>query len=317
MKHAFRIFLFLFFFVVIYVFTLMFFSKFQINDKSLLQSISNYNVRAGVGGQTLRRFREINEVNNVDILFIGSSHTYRGFDPRIFASYGYTSYNMGSSAQTPLNTYFLLKRYLKQINPKLVVFEIYPLLLSKDGLESYFDLVTNIPISYNILEMAFAVKNPHALHILVKNQLDQLKAPLSSINQNEVENEIYISGGYCETKFTQNRGLTNILTKGKGSVKPSEKQIEYVRKIIKFVKEKCGSNIIIVTQPLPHEYVEATNNYFEITEKIAEIANEREVKYIDYNKIVKFNSMTDFFDNDHLTSSGVKKFNMLLLHDLK
>ena len=63
------------------------------------------------------RFNEVRLYENLDILFIGSSHAYRTFDPRFFNSMGLRTFNLGSTAQTPLNTYYLLKIYAKSLNP--------------------------------------------------------------------------------------------------------------------------------------------------------------------------------------------------------
>ena len=39
---------------------------------------------------------------NIDVLVLGSSHAYRGFDPRIFKKAGIKLFNFGSSGQTLL-----------------------------------------------------------------------------------------------------------------------------------------------------------------------------------------------------------------------
>ena len=79
------------------------------------------------------RLKEVKTVKNVDILFLGSSHTYRGFDTSIFHDCGYSAFNLGSSSQTPIQTLTLANRYLKQLNPKLVVLEVYPGNFTGDG----------------------------------------------------------------------------------------------------------------------------------------------------------------------------------------
>jgi hypothetical protein len=312
-KNGVKLLIFICLFIVSYVLVLIVLCKWQYNGKQFLQQITNYNVYAGGTGQTLRRFRDIDNASNIDILFLGSSHTYRGFDPRIFASHGYTSFNMGSTSQTPLNTYYLLKKYFRQLHPKLVVLEVYPLLLSKDGIESFYDLVTNSPISYEMTEMALALKNPHAVHILVKNGLERLRTPLLTINQNEIPNENYIPGGYCETKLTKNKSE---FLKERTTVAVSETQLTYLIKIIHLL-DKSQIKLVIVTQPLPREYCETISNYNDITNKISLLAKDHQVLYIDYNnKKVDFNTNTDFYDKDHLTSAGVIKYNKLLINDL-
>lgn len=312
MKNIFKTASYVLVFVLVYLFTLLMLSKLKIGGAPLLQTITKYNIDAGGWGQTLKRFREIENIKNIDILFLGSSHTYRGFDPRVFATHGYTSFNMGSSGQTPLNTYYLLSKYFKQLHPKLVVFEIYPLLLSKDGIESYYDLVTNLPFSYELAEMAFAVKNPHTIHVLVKSILARLKSPLDSVNQSEILNETYVAGGYCESNLTINNSK---FSKSIDSITISKIQIQYLHRILKHVLDS-QVKILIVTQPMPLELLQKISNYGDVTSIISKIAKEHNVMYIDYNMAVKFDTSKDFYDNDHLTSSGVVKFNKLLLKDL-
>ena len=108
----------------------------------------------GPGGHLKTRIRDLATCSDVDVLFLGSSHAYRGFDPRIFMKYGIKSFNLGSSAQTPIQTEILLKRYLNSLKPKLVVYEVYPSTLSLDGVESALDLIANDRIDFPIIKMA-------------------------------------------------------------------------------------------------------------------------------------------------------------------
>ena len=58
------------------------------------------------------RIKDIRNYRNVDVLFLGSSHCYRTFDTRFYRSQGISCFNLGSSNQTPVQTYVLLKAYL-------------------------------------------------------------------------------------------------------------------------------------------------------------------------------------------------------------
>ena len=102
------------------------------------------NLRYYIGYFNALKFRigEIPGHKNTDILFLGSSHAYRSFDPRIFSHYGYSTLNLGSSAQTPVQTNMLLEKYLDVIKPGLIVYEVYPFTFSLDGLESCLDILS-------------------------------------------------------------------------------------------------------------------------------------------------------------------------------
>ena len=68
----------------------------------------------GVGRINLR-VNDILQYDTLDILFLGSSHTFMSFDPRIFKENGFHSFNFGSLAQSPIQTEYLYNRYAKTI----------------------------------------------------------------------------------------------------------------------------------------------------------------------------------------------------------
>jgi len=64
----------------------------------------NLNYKIGAGGHMYSRLQDIHRTSNIDILILGSSHAYRGYDPRIFNKHGFSMFNLGSSAQSPIQT---------------------------------------------------------------------------------------------------------------------------------------------------------------------------------------------------------------------
>ena len=106
--------------------------------------------------------QSLDTINQCSILFIGSSHCYRGFDTRIFDSAGLRSLNLGSTSQTPIQTQMLLDKYLERINPALVIYEVNPIAFSNEGVESSLDFINNTDISVATAIMAFKVKDIRA-----------------------------------------------------------------------------------------------------------------------------------------------------------
>ncbi|MCX6267461.1 MAG: hypothetical protein NTW16_08910 [Bacteroidetes bacterium] len=121
-------------------------------DKNIL-------TKTGEGGYTHTRMKEMKTIGHVDILVIGSSHAYRGFDPRIFASKGIKIFNLGSSAQTPIQTEILVKEHIDRLKPKLVIFEVFPGVFTNDGVESSLDLITNSDINIGTVMMTLRINN--------------------------------------------------------------------------------------------------------------------------------------------------------------
>ena len=62
--------------------------------------------------------------DTVDVLFLGSSHTYASFCPQVlYDEYGITSYNMGMGNQNLILSYYWLKEALRTQSPSAVVVE--------------------------------------------------------------------------------------------------------------------------------------------------------------------------------------------------
>src|SRR5690606_20440173 len=129
--------LFVFFSAGIYLLLLILFG--ELFPPQITKNLSYENVRAG---HLQTRLGEADTTTHVDILVLGSSHAYRGYDPRIFQERGYRIFNLGSSAQTFLQTEVLMKRYIDSMRPKLVIFDVYPTLFSSDGVESSLELIS-------------------------------------------------------------------------------------------------------------------------------------------------------------------------------
>ncbi|KXA17705.1 hypothetical protein [Fusobacterium nucleatum] len=66
--------------------------------------------------------------DSVDLLFVGSSHSYCTFNSRLFDHYlKCNSLNLGTSSQPLSVTYSAILEILKRQNPKVVIIEVYPI----------------------------------------------------------------------------------------------------------------------------------------------------------------------------------------------
>src|SRR5688572_16583258 len=130
----------------LYVFVLALFANITLPKTVAARIQKSSNLTLGVlypGGNTLERHRELAQRGPVDVLFVGSSHSYRSFDPQWFKDRGVTTFNMGTTAQAPVNSYYLLERHLKKLAPKTVVYVLFWGVMSGDGIESFLDLSKN------------------------------------------------------------------------------------------------------------------------------------------------------------------------------
>ena len=281
--------------------------------------LPNFHSTSGGYGQLLLRIREVQQVQNVDILFMGSSHTYRGFDPREFEEHGITSFNLGSSSQTPFNSYYLLKDYLPNTNPKVLVLDLYWNMLVQDGLESTIDIVSNAKLKGGVLDMVKNSKNTLAFNSMLINSIQRLHTPLHKLEQQEFPHDMYIPGGYTQTLLTENMLSEEQLNKlAPMEVEFSDVQMSHLNKIIRMCKER-GIQLVFVVTPVTEYYRNKVVNYTEYKTAISALAAKHNIPFIDYNgrEDLQLHNLKEFYDEDHLTQPAVKKFNQLFIKDLK
>ena len=152
------------------------------------------------GGHLFSRTKEIPNYKNPDILFLGSSHAYRGFDTRVFDKAGIVSFNLGSSSQTPIQTEVLLKKYLDEIQPKSIVFDVFPIVFQLDGIESTADLISCDHIDDNICKLAFKSGNVKVINTLIYGLYQEYVRDIrNTLNERKIiDGDQYVPGGYVE-----------------------------------------------------------------------------------------------------------------------
>lgn len=299
-----------------------FFYSFIISTMFILgkvNSLPNIKYTLGGKGHTLLRLQEVKKIENVDVLFVGSSHVYRGFDPRIFRRYGIESFNIGSPSQTPLNSYFLLKEHLTHIRPRYLVLELYWNALAVDGVESGADIISNTEISSNMINMIWEANNFITYNSLLISSGHQLFKPLDTTYQKQDESERYIKGGFSESLRKKNKRSSEYFKSLPSyEIKLNPTQLDYIKKILIMCLEHNIAPILVVA-PVTKEYKASIVNYIDYKEQINQIAKEFNLQIYDYNQRSKLPLSTsiDFYDISHLNQSGVDKFNKLFIEDLR
>lgn len=258
----------------------------------------------GGPGHSLNRFEEVKNIENVDILFLGSSHTYRGFDNRIFYNNGFTSFNLGSSAQTPIQTQILLDRYLDQLNPKIAIYEVYPITFNLDGIESAMDLITNDQNDFTSLKMAFHYKHIKIYNSLIYSSYRQFfhKNNLST-EKITIGNDRYITGGFVEKIKSDFKPKSS----KKQELHFNKNQLEVFQKNIKSL-ENQGAKVFLVQAPITSDYYKKFSNLSEFDSLMNNFG-----EYYNFNKMVNLTDSLHFFDAHHLNQKGVEIFNKKLI----
>jgi hypothetical protein len=253
------------------------------------------------------RMKEVKGVQNIDLLILGSSHAYRGFDTRIFQKKDIKTFNLGSMSQTPVQTKLLVERYISQLNPKMVIYEVYPDIFTNDGVESSLNFIAYSDIGLaNKLKMAFMINNIKIYNTLIYGVFsDLVKRDKYDLYPKGNDGDTYINGGFVERKLTYNLAMEEYGNVANRQFK--EYQIKAFEEILKIFKKNNIRYLLVqtpVTSRLYNSYID--NDQMDRT-------FEDYGDYLNFNSIMTLNDSIDFYDSNHLNQNGVNKFNLKLL----
>ncbi len=267
----------------------------------------NLKYRKGSIGFLHSRLQEIDTMKHVDILFLGSSHTYRGFDTRIFSRHGMRTLNLGSSAQSVLQTEVLLRRYLDRIQPATIVWEVSPASLISDGVESSLDIVSNDRNDLWSFQMA-AKQN----HITVYNTLiyslylDVFRQNAAFTEDRRKADDLYIDGGFVQ----KDPQAYQIIRRVPAEVSINAKQFLSFERCLSLIRAS-GSRLVMVQAPVARSLYDSYLGHKEFDAQISAYG-----PYYNFNEILSLHDSTHFYDSDHLNQSGVARFNTALIRIL-
>lgn len=259
-------------------------------------------------GHTFSRLQEAGQEKNVNFLFLGSSHAYRGFDTRIFRESGYRVFNLGSGSQTPAQTRVLIERYLDNLNPDVVIWEIDPFAVSGDGVESALDLVSNDRQDIHSLKMVFQTAHPKVWNTFTYALYRDLFGLNDSVRETARKNEdLYIPGGFVQKD----------LKRFKYTKHPNQ-EIAFNARMMRILSceigkiQESGKRIILVRTPVTSAFYNSYTNNAEFTRRMSDLA-----PYIDFNDRVQLDDSLHYYDEHHLNQEGVEIFNEAFLEMLE
>jgi len=289
--------------------------------------------RNAVNAYTKSRFDDFYALdkNSLDMVFIGSSHSYCTFDPeKIYEHLGVQSFQMGTPLQHADTTYYSLKEIYNYQNPEYVVMELYWDVVDDDfepkQADSFFEVLQNDELKEEYMKEVFptGAKAKYALPAIrfqqeyfafrsseMEKEITEKTGVTKTVIQTSNGTEYYRSLGYtfCDTIIPESEfDRTNQFKHLDGKDwEFSDTQVKYLEKIIKLCEEK-DSQLIFVTAPIANVSMDYIKNYDVLNEKLASFAEKHEVPYIDYNIVnreEKLLEIENFRDDAHLNDSGV------------
>lgn len=268
---------------------------------------------------------------NIDTLFVGSSHVYRSFDPRIAdRMLGRKTFNAGSSSQGIDTSYYLLKEVAARNRLQTVYLDLYYAVLQdrRSGTSIQQQIVTDyMRPGWNKLEFLWDTAGLAAVADCVfrfrhgtkdvRTQIDALKAKLTGgfkpgdYRHIRYDDQEYMGKGYV---FSRSVADPETLAASSGEIDPAmpipPESAAYLDRIVGFCKEK-NIELVLVTAPMPPDTIRNTRNYQRFIDYVQAYAGRNRLEHYDFN-LMKASALPllpgDFQDGSHLNGMGAEKF---------
>ena len=256
--------------------------------------------------------------NSYDLIVIGTSRSYAAFNPVVIDSIlGVNSYNMGTSAQDIVETYYALQEIFEYQDPKYIVLDLF--FESGDDSHDYYQIFSNSSFfkskrrQLNLISEGYGSTgflNYSIPLVKFKNYIKQDVISLFKNNKSLREENNWIKGHLHDTLT-----VTEEIVAGFGPISNFENTTfsrerfkTYFQKINELVTANDAQLICTRAPYPPHRFTlsdtDDEGNFFE------SYTAAENVHFIDINKIDNFNTIyfdTDFSDYHHANYRGAKK----------
>lgn len=278
---------------------------------------------------------------NIDILFVGSSHCYRAFDTEIMdAAFGKNTFNAGSSSQSIDASYYLIKEAAKYNDIEQIYLELYFVKTLDEAFKERKQMTSTYIIS-DYMKPSFdklkfllnaSSKEHYSNSFIVSRRswdnIFNLSYVFSLIEKKQTpeyknyeydyvtaDNEAYMGKGYV-ANFEHIPEDTFFATTANDPInlkKLTEDWKKTFYKIIEFCKKE-GIELTLVSSPMSEYLLAGRGNYDGYIDLVNEMIADTELRYYDFNLCKEKywpSTSTNNYDPSHLNQEGAESFSHL------
>lgn len=269
---------------------------------------------------------------NIDVLFIGSSHCYRSLNPKVIDEiWNKNTFNGGTSSQVLDGSYAILNEVAKDNDLETVYLEMFYTQMGGDyskrtqltstyiiydylkpSINKYSYILSAAPKEYYIESFVMARRNWK--RVFEKGYINSLIGKKLS---DEYRNFQYIDHGmeaYLGKGYVANYNTLEGSYISEGHFAPtralSEDDIKYIEEIKSLCDEK-GIRLVLFSAPMSDFRLCDAGNYDSYINEINQLASDLNIEYFDFNLCKSdFLCLTeeDFYDDQHMNNVGADKF---------
>ena len=265
--------------------------------------------------------------DSIDLLFVGSSHSYCTFNPRLFDHYlKCNSLNLGTDSQSFSITYSAILEMLKRQKPRVIVIEVYPIRResSTSALRPHLDTMSFSTNKLELIKNSLPIAkwgnhfiNTFYYHTRWK-EFDLLRKEQEKGYESwegRTNNKGF--GGYTWDSIRYSLSY-DIYEKTYNSIPNSSFNIseDYLKLLEKLFKicQKKEIKIVLVSPPVIGDY-ETLNILY--NSSLKELMDKYNVDSIDFNKGKTKYKKINFLDNGHLSLAGSDEVSFEMANFLK
>lgn len=264
--------------------------------------------------------------DSVDLLFVGSSHSYCTFNPRLFDHFlKCNSLNLGTDSQSFKITYFSILEILKYQKPKVIIIEVYPIVNNEtsivalrphlDTMKFYsINKLSLIKSSLPINEGANNYTNTIYYHSRWKefNDLRKIKYKGYEGWKGRIKNKGF--GGYVRTSMKNTLTYELYSNAFDSSFSITDEHLNLLENLFKICKEK-DIKVILTSPPTIKDYANTLGVLH--NPALKRLMKKYEIGSIDFNDGKKKYKKICFFDNYHLSLAGADEVSFEMAQFLK
>lgn len=253
--------------------------------------------------------------NLIDVVFMGSSHTYCAVNPNVmWEEKGISAFDLATSGQDLETTYYLLKELLRTQKPKVVMIDLYGLTFEKQEVigNEYRNMLAIKP-GIN------ATKLVMERHDISEWETYLLRWPIIHTRYREltkydfVKNEYSVYGrGYIRNDYVESIDLS-ASSRVEEFCELDERSTDWMDRLMILSKEEDFELVFFIAPFVMNDYERRTMN------SAINYLAERDVWCIDFNELTDemgIDDKTDFCDFMHLNEYGASKMSAYITEEI-
>lgn len=259
------------------------------------------------------------ERNTIDVLCLGSSHTYTNINPAVlWDEYGIASYDLAGSNQPLWNSYYYFKEALKYQEPELVVLDVYRAVETEEYQDDARTAMNTFGLRYSKeypenVKVSLFPTEPYKDYLLrfpiYHSRYQELKKRDFKRYNGDANGRNYKGFNLnciSTTPFEEFPDVSGIKEVGD----MTDKSREYLEKIIELAQEK-DIPLLLVAAP----YFAGVTEDKKIFNQVELLAESYGVEFMDFNECYRemdLDLKKDFAEASHLNYYGNAKYTRYL-----